>query len=1597
MTIVSIIVVVFLLLNLQPVQTFLSQRAAALLSNKLKTKVSVGGVSVDLKNHMSLDRVLILDRQNDTLVYAGSIKVTLSDWLLGNGKPVLHYLALKDTYVRLFRPAQSDTWNYTFLEDLFSSPQPAKKSSNDLEFDIKTVFLDNVHFHMDDARVGWDMNYDVGKLTLQADNLDMKRKLLDVSEITINGGNVALRSYKGGRQKATGDSSLPTEQFDPTPFNPDNWRLKVANMDLYDCRFSLNNGDNIPHVGEFDPDHIVITGIRISVKNGRITGDTIKGQVQQLTANERCGIAIRSMKSKVTVSPVASICEELSLETNYSKIRNYYAMHYRHFPDFLEYIDSVKMVGKLKDAVVDIRDIKYFAPQINYFPTITVRANGEGHGTVSDLHAKGVEVTDGLSTVSGDAAITGLPDVYKTVYNFTNAKIVTSADGIYKYVPGLRQSEDIDLEPLKFAYFSGSYCGHIDSFSVAGNLLTSMGNISANIQMQLPGFKADSSLYSGHIKAENVALGKLLRQDAVGFISLDEQVLGFSFDPQNAHINLDGTVTQLELKKYSYQNIYTKGLLAQKQFYGNLKVDDSNLHLLFDGGIDFRSNLVNVKAKAVLDRANFQKLGISDNLMTATAELDLNCTGSNIDNFSGFARLDHINIRRDNHKLALDSVIVRSSGDSTNKTMVIQSNALVAKIKGDYRLSKLPASFQYYLSRYLPDYIKAPQKTAPDQNIEFTVSTNNIDSILALTVPWIRGFDTAYLSGILNTTTKNLSLVVNVPYGTLGKFHLSNVAISCMGNLNNISMNTTIDNVAYGDSSVSGSFGMTASLGNDSLNFNLATTTPDSSSSIALNGRINAIHDSLFLSIDPSSFYLNQVKWDIAGGCSVTYADKYLDVSHLNITSALQKISVLSSQQNGDQTILVNTENIDLGQLGALAGLGYYQPDGRMTGTLKINNLLTRPYFSANISATGIKFASDTLGSVSLIGDYDISRKLAIIDPQTGIYFNDGSSVTAAGKISFDSNINQQLDGVIQFNNAPVAGSSAFLTGIFSHLKGTVSGKIAIGGKSYAPEIDGTLQVKNCAFLLDYMGTAYKIPDATVRVTNDRISLVDVTAYDQYKNTAQVTGYFAHRLFKDMYMHINVRSDKFEVMKINKADNNYFYGYAIAGMDSFTVTGPFNDIYLNAYNIFPARIYIPVPSSVDASTYSYVSFRSYGKAPEKPVKKNNVKINVNIDANMNNLAGITILLDPVSGDAIDAQGEGNIQLKMPANNDMRITGGFNIESGTYTFTFKQLLNYSKQFKLNTGSTIFFKGPFAATTLDVFATYTVKARLYDLLSSTEQATLSASGTGASNTDLVDAKQLQPVNILLHMQDQIFSPRLTFDLDLNNKSMESNPAYTKLQLINQDDRQKLDQVASLLLTNSFMSQEGLFGKNSGGTLALNNISQILSGTVSTGLTNVVNKLTGQNKLNINVNYQNYNYADAGNFLSRNQITGTVSKNFLNDRLIVEAGGKSDWAANAVAASYLSGDFKVQYLLSPSGKLRLNGFSTSDFDVTLERQIVKNGVGISWRKAFDNVHDFLGSDKKPKPAKQESEKTPINAAKDSTSLKLGHSSGLNYQTGK
>ncbi len=153
---------------------------------------------------------------------------------------------------------------------------------------------------------------------------------------------------------------------------------------------------------------------------------------------------------------------------------------------------------------------------------------------------------------------------------------------------------------------------------------------------------------------------------------------------------------------------------------------------------------------------------------------------------------------------------------------------------------------------------------------------------------------------------------------------------------------------------------------------------------------------------------------------------------------------------------------------------------------------------------------------------------------------------------------------------------------------------------------------------------------------------------------------------------------------------------------------------------------------------------------------------------------VTMVMDPATGDAINAKGTGNLIIDMPSGNEFKMYGVYKIDEGSYIFTLQQLF-LKRQFQLNKGSVIRFNGPIYETGLDVEGIYSTRARLYDLFTSTERESLVAAGTREED----QAKMMRDVNLLLFMGGTLGAPDLNFKIDLPDKSAEGTIAYAKLK--------------------------------------------------------------------------------------------------------------------------------------------------------------------------------------------------------------------------
>lgn len=1549
------------LVNLSPVQNYLARQAAKALAEQLDTKVAVRNVRIDFLNHVLLEGLYVGDHAGDTLAYIGEARVRISDWFLFNQDvPVLKYAGLKNAYIHLYRLASGPDWNYKFIEDAFSGKPDTtrpKKSGQQFKLDLKQIVLEQVRFHMDDAWGGYDYDIDIGSFHTSVDRLDFDKRIASADHIKVGNASIRLRDFKGG--KPPGPKRIPV--IDTTAFNPDRWQLDIRSLVLDGCHFLFRAKDTPPYPAEFDPEYIEVSQLDLTARDLQIQGDTLKGNIDHFGARERCGLIVRELKSRVSVSPKASICENLYLETNNSKIYDYYAMHYERFPDFEDYIRKVSMTARLKDAVVDTRDIAFFAPALHDLPMM-IRISGNGKGTVDYLEVSKLIISDGFSTAKGDMLFTGLPDLDRTYMAFHHAEIFTTGSSVLKYAPALKNNPNVNMNTLDYAYFNGDFNGYLRDFKAKGTVHTNLGTLTSDIQMKLP--QRGQPTYSGHLSSLQFEAGRLFNQPVLGAVSMDAELQGASFDEAGIHLNASSRISGIRINDYVYRDIDAEGTFDNKQFEGKLTVNDSNLALNFDGKIDFSGQNLQINATANVLNCDLQALQLAATPVRLAADFDLDCSGKTIDDFTGSVKLYNINLLKKEKRLDLDSVNIQTYLTEGIKHIDIESNLLKARVSGRFLLTEIPNSAMYYLSKYLPNYIKGSGKIAADQDITFNIQTREISDMLVAFTQSASGFDSASIDGTLNTSTQSLTLNASVPYGKLGSISLREAGIRSTGDWNKLRLSGTAASFRIGKDLLNTTMSLEASVGRDSLNYTIATQSTDQFGTATVSGQAYARGDSLFMTFQPSELYLNDVKWEIPSGSRIVYTKDYLSINDLFLNSGLQQIAVKMEHAGRNAPLLIRSSNLDLALLASFSPLAAYQPDGRINGDIRLENLFSATVIDANIKATGVKLGSDTIGTIVLNGAYEPEKELVTLRSESGV-FHERFALTANGKISMDTRSGESLDGMVRIDNFPVKLLAPFLQGYAGRLSGSADGEIAMKGTVRKPVMAGNLELNNIGARIDYTGTYYTIPKGNIILKDQRAILDDITILDVYKNTATASGSVSMSDLDNIQLSLQLKTPQFEIINLKDYENDLFYGHAIANTD-FSISGSVNNMRMSirATPTQTSHLYIPYNASGDVSTSTYISFKSYGTTQQQPlVSKNKSKLSVTITALLNPLMDVTFVIDPATGDQINGTGNGSLSINVPANDDYSMFGNYIIDKGSYTFTFRQVL--TKTFNINSGSSINFNGDLANTRLDIKATYPARARLFDLLNANEQLQL------RDNKEIEDAKAQQAVNVQLSMKGTLSSTDLSYQIELPERRAMVSAAYSKLARINQSDQSELtNQVGALLLLGSFVPPEGI-SSNLAVNSAKNTLGETIANSASPLLTSALNKIIGDKTISVLVQYKSYSSTDIGggaatDAVSRNELKLGLKKNYFNDRLSVQVGSAYDWGrpttANTSAGNFnLAGDFRAQYLLTPDGGISLTGFRTSNYDVIVNDNIARTGVGVTFRKSFDNLFEFFHSRKR------------------------------------
>lgn len=1335
-------------------------------------------------------------------------------------------------------------------------------------------------------------------------------------------------------------------------------------------RFKMFRNDRPMIANRFDQYHFTLENMDASLTDFMIEPGIIDFQIDELQCvDSASGFDVKDLQTKFQYTRQSMVFQNMELKAGRSTISQSMVFDYLQPSSVKEFVDSVKITANVKKSMIYSKDLGHFAPALQKYNDFYY-LEGFLEGPVKRFSIRNINLRFGLrSELKGYVSMYGLPDFDET---FIDAKITEGRVNTGDLAPYANEKSMENLEKFGLVKFNGGFAGFPVDFVSNATFDTEIGSFDTDINLKLGTLANEKPTYSGKLSTRNFDVGVLLG-DTIMAQNLDMtgSINGSGFTREDARFYLISTISRLGIRGYDYQNIKTDATLAEQLFNGNLSIDDPNLQFNGNVGINLDKDHEIIQVKADIGKAVLDTLKITRKPAYLSSTLNVDMRGLTLDNIFGEAYLENTLFRFNESEIFLDRLNLISDKDSLERTLKIQSPFADLNIAGDFDYSTFFHDMIHLYNEYklifrndsqeIEAYYAQNLKNKSDYyQLTYDVHFKDINPVANMFLnDFILSQNTNLTGSFTGGTTKLVAL--QTTFDTLRVNDLSFIG-------NNIKFDTKKNSdttLVYGQYEISSNqqlvdgaalsdrLDCNVTWNGNVIDFHVNLAQSNSSNYIKTAGHVEFLTDTTMLSLLPSEINIIDKIWNVSEQNMIMIRKKNYDIRNLSFFHADQKITVNGMiSENPDKNLFISIRNFEMEMLNPLISK---KLEGVFNGFIDLKDYFNQRQINSRINIRDLTVNKFLVGNVIAYSEFDNENEH--FDVNLSVLRNGAQTMLVDGIIK-PAGKEEQLDLNASFTNANLNLIEPFFEEYISRVNGTLNGNLKIAGRLNKPSISGVATTNNGAFTLDYLNTPWGF-DGEVVFEENFINFRNFALTDPNNNKGTLSGRIAHNGFKELEFDFSGTLNKFLVLNTTSKDNSSYYGTAYAS-GNFNINGKekiFN-ISANAISDRGTRFYIPLGGSEEVVQEDFINFLSVRDtlafSNRKDSEKMDLKgISLNFDFEITPDAYCEIIFDLTAGDIIRGRGNGKLNLQIDTKGDFNIFGDYEITEGAYNFTLYNIIN--KEFLIEPGSLISWTGDPYEAILDIRASYNQLASLTPILRGITEEEIRA------NPEL---NRKYPAKVLLDIQGNLSYPEIDFNIEVddypknalyNEVSLETYMSAFKTRLAT-DEQELKRQVFSLIILKNF-SQENAF--NVGGSVE-RSVSEFISNQISYWVTQFDENLI------VDVDLGSLDDEAFNTFQLR------MSYSFLDGRLRVTRDGRfADESTGANVATIL-GDWSVEYLLSPDGKLRVKIYSKTNYNtLNPARNSTSNTTGFSLMhtKSFDDIKDlFKNTRDKNRPPENE-----------------------------
>ncbi|WP_294187410.1 translocation/assembly module TamB domain-containing protein [uncultured Sphingobacterium sp.] len=1440
------------------------------------------------------------------------------------------------------------------VEDFGITDKTAQTTTLLPDVGIQIADLTNISVRYEDQSSLLNTKFYVKNLHADINKIDLNKEVVDIQTISLDGSD---NSVLFGKVLKKANSSAKSTA-DTTKVN---WIVSAKDIQINNTSLAYRD-DNQARMKGFDYFNMKIPGMKTSLSDLYYSADSISGSLKELITSDHSGFVIKQLKGDFKYTNTGAEIKNLYAETPRTLLRDYVKVTYPSLDIVAKKPELLYVNATIKKSHVDMRDIYYFAPFLDTMQVMKplmdkkFAIDGRVVGKLNDLNIPAIDFQTLSNTrLIASLRLRGLPEVDKMSMDLNLKKLTTGRSDIEKLVSKKMLPSGIEL-PNTIG-LTGTFKGGMNAFNTNLSLVTEKGTAKFNGKVGMIG---RDTTYDAYVSIRDFDIGKIMKMDStLGILSFEGKIKGHGTDPKKLVANFDGKVNRMDAMGYRYQNI-DMNLTADK---GDIKAavvsPDPNIQLKLNATANMKSKYPQVDFELQVDSINLKNLKLMDDEFKYQGKLVGNFSSADPNFLNGAAHITNSSIFYSGAYYSLDSISLIAKADTSRNLLLLKSDFLNAHLVGKYKILELQNAIQDILQVYYQPgkAVKVP-KYEP-QNIEFSAQLTRTKFIRDF-LPELTAMSDITLDGMFNSQSKTILAKLDAPKIIYNGTEINNVTLDINTLDSTLYYSALINKIKVSNIELVNTV-FSGKVIQNNLDFGLWIKDKKEKEQYHLGANMRVDNGAFVFSLLQDGLMLNYDKWTINPNNVLRFGSTGIQANEFILSNKGQELSISSQDSVLNSPINIAFKNFRIETLSKMLESETVELGGGINGQATISRLESSPVFVSDLVINKFYIGQDTVGNVNIKVN---NEKENTYNANISITEN-GNNVVLNGDFVNPPQGEARLDFTLDIAPLSMQTVQAFSLGYLKDSKGNLEGQLKITGSPSTPLINGDVKFKDAQFNIAMLNALFKAKDETIHLDERGITFPKFALEDKKGNIAKLTGSIATTTYTDFDFNLNVNTDNFEVLNSTQSDNDMFYGKMYL-TSNLRIRGnldkPIVDGTIKVLDDTDFTFVMPNDDPGMADRKGVVEFvdkrdttraNVFAKLDSMTVTRlTGIDVDLNLQTDKD--AKFKILLDAGSQDALNIQGEAELNAGIDASSKITLSGTFTVDKGSYSFSFGPV---KKDFTFRKGSTITWNGDPLDAQLNITAAYTTKAPTLELV---------ATQLGSENANLY--KQRIPFNVLLKITDKLFQPQLNFDIDLDeNNSVVSQDVISKvnnaLTTLRENPSELNKQVFSLIVLGRFMSTnpfESLSG--GGGTEAIvrNSISSFLSGQ----LNRLASELITGVELDFNLTSEEDYATGAGQ--TRTDLNIGVSKMLLNDRLKITIGSNFEVEGNTrpgETANNIAGDIQLDYQLSQDGRYFARVYRKNQYQVTLQGQYVETGIGFIINMDYNRFKEIWMSSKKLK----------------------------------